>query len=99
MFRSSRRRRVPRIVQPQVLRTAAFEFHLHFRQTQGLNRLIRRMYEVFGYDVRRLQRVHIVNIKLGGLKVGRWRNLTEAEQRGLLPGRDFVGELHDRDQR
>ena len=55
--------------------------------TQGLNRQIRRMCEVFGYDVRRLQRVRIVNIKLGGLKVGRWRNLNEAELRGLLPGR------------
>jgi 23S rRNA pseudouridine2604 synthase len=30
--------------------------------------------------------VRIVNIKLGGLKVGRWRNLTEAELHGLLPG-------------
>ena len=82
-----------------MLRIAAFEYLLHFRQTKGLNRQIRRMCEVFGYDVRRLQRVRIVNIKLGGLKVGRWRNLTEAELRGLLPGRDFVGELHNRDQR
>ena len=55
--------------------------------TQGLNRQIRRMCEVFGYDVKRLQRVRIVNIKLGGLKIGRWRNLTEADLRGLLPGR------------
>ena len=55
--------------------------------TQGLNRQIRRMCEVFGYDVRRLQRVRIVNVKLGGLKVGRWRNLTEAELHGLLPRR------------
>jgi 23S rRNA pseudouridine2604 synthase len=42
---------------------------------------------VLGYDVKRLQRVRIVNIRLGGLKVGRWRNLTEAELRGLLPER------------
>ena len=45
------------------------------------------MCEVFGYDVRRLQRTRIVNIKLAGLKTGRWRNLTESELRGLLPGR------------
>jgi len=55
--------------------------------TQGLNRQIRRMCEVFGYEVRRLQRVRVVNIKLGGLKVGRWRNLTEAELKELLPER------------
>jgi 23S rRNA pseudouridine2604 synthase len=53
--------------------------------TQGLNRQIRRMCEVFGYHVRRLQRIRIMNIKLGNLKVGHWRNLTEVELRGLLP--------------
>ena len=54
--------------------------------TQGLNRQIRRMCEVSGYHVRRLQRIRIMNIKLGGLKVGQWRDLSEAELRGLLPG-------------
>jgi 23S rRNA pseudouridine2604 synthase len=58
--------------------------------TQGLNRQIRRMCEVFGYKVRRLQRVRIINIRLGGLKIGHWRNLTAAELRGLLPGRRDV---------
>lgn len=53
--------------------------------TQGLNRQIRRMCEVFGYHVRRLQRIRIMNIKLGNLKVGEWRDLSEAELRGLLP--------------
>jgi 23S rRNA pseudouridine2604 synthase len=52
--------------------------------TQGLNRQIRRMCEVFGYEVRRLQRVRFVTLKLGGLKVGQWRNLTEAELSKLL---------------
>lgn len=55
--------------------------------TQGLNRQIRRMCEVFGYHVRRLQRTRIMSIRLGGLKVGQWRDLSEAELRGLLPGR------------
>src|SRR5688572_26465517 len=45
--------------------------------TQGLNRQIRRMCEVFGYDVRRLQRVRIINIRLSGLKVGCWRDLAQ----------------------
>lgn len=57
--------------------------------TQGLNRQIRRMCEAFGYDVRRLQRVRIINLKLGSLKVGEWRNLTAEELRGLLPQREF----------
>lgn len=55
--------------------------------TQGLNRQIRRMCEVFGYEVRRLQRVRIINLRLGGLKAGQWRELTADELRGLLPGR------------
>jgi 23S rRNA pseudouridine2604 synthase len=55
--------------------------------TQGLNRQIRRMCEAFGYEVRRLQRVRIINIGLGELKRGRWRDLTPAELRGLLPQR------------
>lgn len=55
--------------------------------TQGLNRQIRRMCEVFGYEVTRLVRVRIVNVLLGDLKPGRWRNLTPRELEGLLPGR------------
>ena len=55
--------------------------------TQGLNRQIRRMCEHFGYTVRRLQRVRIMNVRLGSLPVGRWRELTASELRGLLPRR------------
>jgi 23S rRNA pseudouridine2604 synthase len=55
--------------------------------TQGLNRQIRRMCAAFGYEVRRLQRVRIVNIRLDGIKVGQWRNLSAAELKGLLPER------------
>jgi 23S rRNA pseudouridine2604 synthase len=53
--------------------------------TQGLNRQIRRMCEHFDYTVRRLQRVRIMHIHLGDLPVGRWRNLSDAEVRPLLP--------------
>jgi 23S rRNA pseudouridine2604 synthase len=59
--------------------------------TQGLNRQIRRMCEVFGYRVRRLQRIRIVNIRLGALKPGRWRDLGIEELRGLLPQRFATG--------
>ncbi|MHB8387054.1 pseudouridine synthase [Metallibacterium sp.] len=55
--------------------------------TQGLNRQIRLMAEAFDYRVTQLRRVRIVNIKLGALRVGQWRNLTDAELRGLLPQR------------
>jgi 23S rRNA pseudouridine2604 synthase len=52
--------------------------------TQGLNRQIRRMCEVFGYEVQRLQRIRIMNIRLSNLRSGHWRNLTEKELNGLL---------------
>ncbi len=55
--------------------------------TQGLNRQIRLMAAHFGYRVKQLQRVRIVNIRLGHLKPGQWRNLTQKELLGLLPGR------------
>jgi 23S rRNA pseudouridine2604 synthase len=55
--------------------------------TQGLNRQIRLMAAAFGYRVTQLRRVRIINVKLGHLKVGQWRNLTEAELQGLLPTR------------
>ncbi len=52
---------------------------------QGLNRQIRLMAAAFGYRVTQLRRVRIDNIKLGVLKPGQWRNLTDAELRMLLP--------------
>jgi 23S rRNA pseudouridine2604 synthase len=66
-------------------RLAKFGFRIVL--TQGLNRQIRLMADAFGYRVTQLRRVRIVNIKLGVLKVGQWRNLTDAELRGLLPDR------------
>ena len=52
---------------------------------QGLNRQIRLMAAHFGFRVKQLLRVRIGNVKLGHLKPGQWRNLTDAELRGLLP--------------
>lgn len=51
---------------------------------QGLNRQIRRMCSAFGYSVKRLQRIRIMNIKLGNLKVGQWRDLTDKERTELF---------------
>ncbi len=47
--------------------------------TQGLNRQIRRMCEYFGYKVTKLRRIRIMNITLGNLQVGTYRNVTETE--------------------
>ena len=47
--------------------------------TQGLNRQIRRMCAVFGYDVVKLVRTRIMNISIGNLKPGKWRYLNEDE--------------------
>jgi 23S rRNA pseudouridine2604 synthase len=52
--------------------------------TQGLNRQIRRMCEYFGYRVEKLERVRIMNIKLGELKSGEYREVTEQEYQELL---------------
>ncbi len=46
--------------------------------TQGLNRQIRRMCEYLGYEVKKLKRIRIMNIKLD-LPVGKWRDLTADE--------------------
>ena len=51
--------------------------------TQGLNRQIRRMCEYFGYNVIRLQRIRIMNIRLGHLQLGGYRNLTDHELKEL----------------
>jgi len=51
---------------------------------QGLNRQIRRMCEHFEYGVRKLERVRIMNIELGKLAPGEWRDLTEKELSTLL---------------
>jgi 23S rRNA pseudouridine2604 synthase len=46
--------------------------------TQGLNRQIRRMCEFCGYEVKKLKRIRVLNIKLD-LPIGKWRDLTEVE--------------------
>ncbi|MCZ6594662.1 MAG: 23S rRNA pseudouridine(2604) synthase RluF [Bacteroidetes bacterium] len=50
---------------------------------QGLNRQIRRMCEYLGYEVLTLRRERIMNISLGNLPIGKWRDLTKKELEGL----------------
>ena len=47
--------------------------------TEGKNRQVRKMFEKIGFDVLRLQRVAIGDLKLGSLKKGEYRKLTIAE--------------------
>ena len=51
---------------------------------EGKNREVRRLFESQQRQVKRLQRVQIGKIKLGELKPGRWRTLTEPEIKSLL---------------
>jgi 23S rRNA pseudouridine2604 synthase len=62
------------------------ESTLVFRITliQGLNRQIRRMCEYFGYEVRKLERVRIMNVSLTGIPLGEWRDLTENELNSIF---------------
>ena len=51
---------------------------------EGKNREVRRLFESQGVMVKRLQRTQIGKIKLGELKPGRWRTLTQTEIKTLL---------------
>ena len=66
----------------KITQEGKFEFRIIL--VQGLNRQIRRMCEALGYRVLTLHRVRIMNITLGRLKPGHWRNLTPAELNGLM---------------
>jgi pseudouridine synthase len=52
--------------------------------TEGKYREVRRLFESQGRTVKRLQRLQIGKIKLGELKPGKWRTLTETEIKSLL---------------
>jgi 23S rRNA pseudouridine2604 synthase len=72
----------------KVERTGKRQFRIIL--TQGLNRQIRRMCEVFDYDVTTLRRLRVINVTLDNLKVGQWRELSREEVKGLLPSKaDF----------
>lgn len=61
----------------KVTQLSKFDFKIIL--TQGLNRQIRRMTAALGYKVVHLQRIRIMNIHLGDLPHGKWRNLTKQE--------------------
>ncbi|BBU96595.1 23S rRNA pseudouridine(2604) synthase RluF [Providencia hangzhouensis] len=61
----------------KVKKEAPFVFRITL--VQGLNRQIRRMCEHFGFEVTKLERVRIMNVRLTGIPVGEWRDLTDDE--------------------
>lgn len=46
---------------------------------EGRNRQVRRMFEAIGHRVLKLKRTAVGNLRLGNLKIGRWRYLTPEE--------------------
>ncbi|MBU9722358.1 MULTISPECIES: 23S rRNA pseudouridine(2604) synthase RluF [Bacillaceae] len=66
----------------EVEKLSKYVFKIILRQ--GLNRQIRRMCAVFDYQVLRLQRTRIMNIHLGNLAPGQWRDLTKKERNQLF---------------
>ena len=56
---------------------------LRFIINEGRNRQIRKMCEAVGLDVMRLKRIEIAGVKMGGLKLGAWRELNEREMTRL----------------
>ncbi|MGL6145253.1 MAG: pseudouridine synthase [Macrococcoides caseolyticum] len=58
--------------------------------TQGLNRQIRRMTEALGYEVKQLRRIRVMNILVDDLKLGEWKDLTEAEKDELFSMLKYV---------
>ncbi|WP_299158924.1 23S rRNA pseudouridine(2604) synthase RluF [uncultured Tenacibaculum sp.] len=59
------------------------DFTFQIILTQGLNRQIRRMCEYLDYEVTKLKRERIMNVSLGKLKVGDWRELTLDEMKEI----------------
>jgi pseudouridine synthase len=66
----------------RVRRLSGRRFRIVLRE--GRNRQIRRMVRNLGHKVRRLQRIRVSRIRLGGLPEGAWRYLTPAEKNKLL---------------
>jgi pseudouridine synthase len=52
--------------------------------TEGKNREVRRLCAALGLEVSRLQRTKIGPIRLGELRAGKWRTLTQPEIKSLL---------------
>ena len=68
------------------LRDSATHTFLELTIQEGRNRQVRRMVEAIGSHVLKLVRTRIGGLEIGDLRIGKWRNLTAAEVRALMPG-------------
>ncbi|MDO4867540.1 MAG: pseudouridine synthase [Clostridia bacterium] len=75
----------------KVRRTGERSFNIVL--VQGLNRQIRRMCEALGANVTHLRRIRVMNLRLGKLQPGQWRELTPQEREALF------AQLDSREQR
>ena len=53
---------------------------------QGRNREVRRLFAALGHEVVELRRTQVGPVRLGELPTGKWRVLSAAEVKSLLPG-------------
>lgn len=61
----------------KITKTGRFTFEIIL--TQGVNRQIRRMCQSLGYQVKKLKRIRIMNVRLGDLKYGAYREVSGEE--------------------
>jgi 23S rRNA pseudouridine2605 synthase len=80
VFLDGRRAQISRV---QPIGSAQVRATLH----QGINRQIRRMFYEIGYEVKRLVRTRIGDMRLGDLPRGDWRMMTQAESTRLTRSR------------
>src|SRR5262249_24771200 len=68
----------------RVISASASQSIIELELAEGKYREVRRLFESQGRTVKRLQRVKIGKTKLGELRPGKWRALTEPEIKSLL---------------
>lgn len=73
-----------RVRAARVISSSKKQSVLQLELSEGKNREIRRLAAILGLTVRRLVRQQIGSIKLGQLRPGKWRTLTESEIKSLL---------------
>ncbi len=61
----------------KIVKSGKYTFHIVL--TQGVNRQIRRMCQAFGYQVKALKRIRVLNVMLDDLKSGEFRELNDEE--------------------